>query len=144
MSFRQPTPEELSELELLAKSLPGVISDYHALNHALRSYSFYQSLTPIYAEWVFVKAHEPTLREVPSFIIGSSTLGAYFPGTHEIWLNTDERYAGMIYGFTKRHELLHAENSHRHPDPVQNELLNRYATYSVTGDHAQLGPWAYR
>lgn len=145
MAFRHPGKEELSALEMLVKSSPQIKDDYHTLNLNLHHYTFYRPTTPIYGEWLFTRMQAPTVRDVPAFSIGSSTMGAYFPGAHEIWMNTDERYSGMTYGNTLRHEKNHSHTPiYSFSDPGQTEAENRWRTYRETGDHAQLGPWAYR
>jgi hypothetical protein len=145
MSFRQPTQEEVSTLERLVKSPPPGTDEYHTLNPNLRHYTFYQSTTPMYGEWLFARMQTPMVRDVPSFSIGGSTMGVYFPGAHEIWMNTDERYAGMTYGHTLQHEKNHSHTPiYSFSDPSQTEAENRWRTYRETGDHSQLGPWAYR
>lgn len=93
---------------------------------------------PRYPEELLAAARAP--REIPMrhSLVGTTVMGLYDPATHTIEINPDDRYGGMTRGFTRMHERFHAANPDRHPDPVENERLNRYATFAATGDHAQL------
>jgi len=133
MSFRLPTKEEIATLERLVAD--EWTTDYSPRPKPLAEAS--RSSTPVYGEWLFHEIERPVVRDVAPFVLGSSTMGVYFPGLHEIWMNSSSEFAAS-YGATLDHEVAHAHTPYRDPDPRENELANRKTTYAITGDHGQL------
>lgn len=88
-----------------------------------------------YAAEIVKQLRQPKISFVAPAVIGAMTLGAYFVGSHEIWINYDQK--GHSAYHTIRHEKNHAENPYRHPDPLENEYQNRKATEIETGDKSQ-------
>jgi|GEM_PF-2469267 len=89
--------------------------------------------TMLYPEWKFQEMQLPRVLDVPSTTIGANTKGAYFPGTHDIWMNTASQYQGLGWGVTLSHERLHAaKNLYTASEEIETRLgmvyQNNFAT----------------
>jgi len=111
---------------------------YASVPDALRGW--YRTQTR-YPEWVLRELERPRVFRVPSTTIGADVKGAYFPGAHEIWMNPDERFAGLQYGITLEHESLHASKPHYTASEEIETRLGIVYAYPTATDQLAFGAY---